>query len=312
LQEIFRAQRALRKKGGGIKDEDKRVPAVQAMKEESVAVASTPVISECVLLQGLPISVNNREILDFFSDVGLIPQHVHIMQNDAGVPMGDAFCEFRTPIEGVRALSKHKTVLGNKEITAKAVTRHDMEISLNMPKKMLPQQQQQMHQQQPPVMMPRNGGVGGHPMRPPHFMGRPPFEPRNQFPMRGPFPPRGAMPPHMMGMRQRPPFPGPNLGPGIGMNGPPPPVEPSVDNFGKPGCVVEVTNVPYQAEVDEILEFFAEFELTRQNVIRRFSDMGKPTGDVRVAFNNPQDAQRAINLKFKKIRERQIYLNLLS
>lgn len=287
---------------GGVTEEEKRVPPV-VIKEEAV---STPVISECVLLQGLPLSVNNREILDFFSDVGLIPQHIHIMQNDAGVPMGDAFCEFRTPIEGVRALSKNKTVLGNKEISAKAVTRLDMETSLNMPKKMLPQQQMHL---QPPVMMPRNGG--GHPMRPPHFMGRPPFEPRNQFPMRGPFPPRGPMPPHMMGMRQRPPFPGPP-GPGINMNGPPPPVEPSVDNFGKPGCVVEVTNVPYQAEVDEILEFFAEFQLTRQNVIRRFSDMGKPTGDVRVAFNNPQDAQRAINLKFKKIRERQIYLNLLS
>jgi len=293
FEAIFRAQKALQKKG---RDEEKRLPII---KDDG------PVVSECILLQGLPPSVNNREILDFFSDVGVIPLHIHIMQDESSVPMGDAFCEFRNPIEGARALGKNKAVLGNTEITAKAVTRQDMEMTLNLPKKMPPQQLPP----QMPGMMPRNGQEQmRHSMRPPHFMGRPPFDARNSFPMRAPFP-RGPMPPHMMGMRPRPPFPGPGMNPG--MNGPPS-GEPSVDNFGKPGCVVEVTNVPYQAEVDEILSFFSEFELTRQNVIRRFNDMGKPTGDVRVAFNTPQDAQRALASKYKKIRDRQIFLNLLS
>jgi RNA recognition motif-containing protein len=299
FEDIFRTVRALEKQVHSKPPLDEKRPSM--IKQDDI---SGPVVSECILLHGLPSSVNNREILDFFSDIGLIPMHIHIMQDEMGVPVGDAFCEFRNPIEGARALAKNKAILGSKEISAKLVTRQDMEMALNMPKKMLPQHGGPGG----PIMMPRNGQEPmRHQMRPPHFMGRPPFDPRNNF-VRGPFP-RGPMPPHMMGgMRPRPPFHGHGM-----MNNGPPSGENSVDNFGKPGCVLEITNVPFQADIDEVLGFFSEFELTRQNVIRRFNDMGKPTGDVRVAFNTPQDAQMALSTKFnKKIRDRQIYLNLLS
>ncbi|XP_023222712.1 uncharacterized protein LOC111624150 [Centruroides sculpturatus] len=94
-------------------------------------------------------------------------------------------------------------------------------------------------------------------------------------PPRGPPMPRG--PPHM-GERMRPPF-------GI-VHGP--------EGFGKPGCVVAITNMAYQAGVEDILSFFKEFSLGKEDVIRRFNERGQPTGEARISFHTPQDAQKAV------------------
>jgi RNA recognition motif-containing protein len=89
------------------------------------------------------------------------------------------------------------------------------------------------------------------------------------------------------------------------------PVTP-IEGFGKPGCVVALENIPFRADIDEILEFLADFNVNRENVIRRFNDKGMATGDARVAFPSPSEAQRAIReLRFHKIRGRPIYLSLL-
>lgn len=94
-------------------------------------------------------------------------------------------------------------------------------------------------------------------------------------PPRGPPMPRG--PPHI-GERMRPPF-------GI-VHGP--------EGFGKPGCVVAITNMAYQAGVEDILGFFKEFSLGKEDVIRRFNERGQPTGEARISFHAPQDAQKAV------------------
>ncbi|XP_059482488.1 RNA-binding protein 12 [Neocloeon triangulifer] len=286
FEDIFRAQKAVQNQVVASKSDT--TPATPSPQKELV-IPPGPVVSECILLQDLPTSVNNREILDFFSDVGLIPLHIYIMQDDKGAPVGDAFCEFRNPAEGARAVGKNKSTLGSKEVSVRPVARQEMEMALGFAKN-------------PSQMMPRNGQEHMRPPMRPNFMGRPPFDPRNpqMFGPRGPFQ-RPPFPPHMMGMRQRPPF---------NMSGPLPPQQQEPE-FGKPGCVVEVTNVPFQADIDEILSFFADFDLTRQDIIRRYNDNGKPTGDLRISFHTPQDAQRALMLKFKKMRDRQIFINLL-
>jgi len=97
--------------------------------------------------------------------------------------------------------------------------------------------------------------------------------------------------------RMRGPGPGPNTGP---------------DGFGQPGCVVALDNVPYRADVQEIVEFFEGFDLNSQNVIRRFNDFGKPTGEARVNLRNPQEAVRAVRvLQNKPIFNRPVRLQLL-
>uniref|UniRef100_A0A0A9XJG3 RNA-binding protein 12 n=1 Tax=Lygus hesperus TaxID=30085 RepID=A0A0A9XJG3_LYGHE len=68
----------------------------------------------------------------------------------------------------------------------------------------------------------------------------------------------------------------------------------SVDSFGQPGCVVAMENVNFRADIDDILQFFSEFDIGNEEVIRRFDDSGRPTGDARVSFKSPKEAARAV------------------
>lgn len=78
------------------------------------------------------------------------------------------------------------------------------------------------------------------------------------------------------------------------------------------GCVVSMSNVPYKANVDDILDFFNDFDITPNDIIRRYNDEGKPTGDARVRFESPAEARRAVDLKDKcRILNRPVYLQLL-
>ena len=84
-----------------------------------------------------------------------------------------------------------------------------------------------------------------------------------------------------------------------------------VEGFGKPGCVLSLENVPFKADINEIIEFFGDFDVKRENVIRRYNERGMPTGDARVAFASPSEAQRALReLKHCKMRDRTIYMKL--
>jgi len=128
-------------------------------------------------------------------------------------------------------------------------------------------------------------GGGGHNNAGPYNGGRP--QQQQQFMNNG-----GGYAPRMRG-----PGLGPNTGP---------------DGFGQPGCVVALDNVPYRADVQEIVDFFDGFDLISQNVIRRFNDFGKPTGEARVNLRNPQEAMRAVRvLQNKPIYNRPVHLTLL-
>ncbi|KAK8728493.1 hypothetical protein OTU49_008979 [Cherax quadricarinatus] len=85
------------------------------------------------------------------------------------------------------------------------------------------------------------------------------------------------------------------------------------ENFGKPGCVVALKNVPYRATTDDILGFFQEFATLRpENIIRRYNEFNQPTADARVAFPTPQEAQRAVQTLNKKyMTNRQVFLSLV-
>lgn len=88
--------------------------------------------------------------------------------------------------------------------------------------------------------------------------------------------------------------------------------DPALEDFGAPGCVVSMENVPFRATIDDIMNFFSEFELTQDDVIRRFNERGQPTGDARVAFRTPFDAQRAVKTRhMDMIHDRRISLAIL-
>lgn len=72
------------------------------------------------------------------------------------------------------------------------------------------------------------------------------------------------------------------------------------EKFTRPGCVLSLENVPYKAQLSDILQFFQDFDLTPDDIIRRFNDDGSPTGDARVAFMSPDEAKAAFESRKRK------------
>lgn len=83
--------------------------------------------------------------------------------------------------------------------------------------------------------------------------------------------------------------------------GPPRPDWAPPNDFGSPGCVLMMSNLCYRAEIEDILEEFREFDLGPDQIIRRFNDMGQPTGNACINFNSSEDAELAIE-KYNSIK----------
>lgn len=62
--------------------------------------------------------------------------------------------------------------------------------------------------------------------------------------------------------------------------------------------VVYLSNVPYYCSHDDILEQYREYELNPEQIVRRFVN-GRPSGNVVITFNTPEDAASA---RRKKVR----------
>lgn len=266
--------------------------------------------SNCVYVHGLPTSVTNTDITQFFADSTVLPDKIHIMLSKFGRPTGESYCEFSSAQQAHAALVKDQCYMGPNLVHVSPINRSDMIQAITKPMQQHnnhqdmswgagggggnrggggPRQQHNMmsggprHQHQGPQSSygGHNGGYGGG--------GRP--QPYNMNNARGG---GGGYTPRMRG-------PGPNSGPNTGPDG-----------FGQPGCVVALDNVPYRADVQEIVDYFEGFDLNSQNVIRRFNDFGKPTGEARVNLRNPQEAMRAVRvLQNKPIYNRPVRLTLL-
>ncbi|XP_017777034.1 PREDICTED: uncharacterized protein LOC108563009 [Nicrophorus vespilloides] len=254
--------------------------------------------STTIIISGLPMKCCENDIMDFFSDIGVMPSNINLLMDDMGFS-GEAKCDFYNIEDAVQAFNKNGTMFGNDVISMQYESK-------DIPN---PPQVHQQHPRRGPMVNPM-GIINQLAMnvgpRPPFFMQRG----GGGF-MGGPPrpPPRG--PPMMFG--------------GGGPRGPPmrrfPPAQQIQqqprDNYDEelapPGCILLMENVPYKAGLDEILEYFeGNFDVPRDNVLRRYNQHGLPTGETKVIFNSPDEVFNAIQiLKGKRIRDRMIYLSQL-
>lgn len=224
--------------------------------------------TDVILLTGIPFKTTDRDVIDFFSDIGLLPTRIHLCQGKYGQP-SECYCEFSSADEAIAALDKNGMPLGNGTVIVEPFPRRDMEKILCINDPSLPMPNMPHH---PPQRFP--GRLGPRPM----LMGLPP---RPHLKMRHP-----------------------------AMN----PYEGSFDgnNMGPPGCVLAMENVPFKATINEILEFYRNFDVNAHSILRRYNENGTCTGEARVTFNNPNECQKAFEeLRFKKIRDRTIYLKIM-
>ncbi|XP_038213069.1 RNA-binding protein 12 [Zerene cesonia] len=317
-------------------------PSVNNQRAVTVNMEDKPLDS--VLMKGLPRDATDRTIVNFLSDTGAVPARIHLMLDGSGLPSGDCFCEFRSTQEARQAVTKHGQMLEGCRITVDLVTRGVVEEALEGPKEAKNPPGPSLLGNAPPFFeVPRFAGPGQP------FRGRGGFDRggfdrggfrggfdqvrggfdksrggfdqgRGGFDMRGGFRGRGGWNDRGRGFDR-----GRGRGFGRGRGGftngdprPPMPMndqeeqDPALEDFGAPGCVVSMVNVPFRATVDDILAFFAEFELTQDDVIRRYNERGQPTGDARVAFRTPFDAQRALKTRqMNTIFDRRINLTIL-
>lgn len=79
------------------------------------------------------------------------------------------------------------------------------------------------------------------------------------------------------------------------------------------GCIVGLSNVPFAATPRDIADFFGEYNLTPNDIIRRYNDDGSLTGEARVRFLTPMDASKAIDRhQRERIGNRVIHLRLVT
>ncbi|CAO1311642.1 unnamed protein product [Diamesa hyperborea] len=84
------------------------------------------------------------------------------------------------------------------------------------------------------------------------------------------------------------------------------------NDFGKPGCVVLLSNVCYRTSTEDIIYELRDFNLEPSQILRRFNDLGQPTGNACINFSSPDEALEAIDKKHMcKITNRTIYMKKL-
>ena len=313
--------------------------APSAMLTGPQGPAGPPGGIERIFISGLPPNVMERDIGDFFSDVGVVPQMIELVTDDNRMPTGNAYCSFSSMQEASRALDKDGGFMGVHTISVVLVENREplhTESEMNS----FNQFPNNMNQSGPPG--PRMYGPGPpngpfmQPNRPMMNTGSQGPLPNSQMGPRfggpGPrYPPGGGPgymgPRHSMNMRMRMPI-GPNMGPGNNMrpgnnignsggpmvNGSNGPMGngPNGPNFGAPGCVVALSNVPHKGTIADILAFFRGYQINEKCIIRRFGPNGEPTGDARVAFSTPDEAQNAVRtLQNEFMNNRRILLTIL-
>lgn len=239
----------------------------------------------------LPQKTTDKDIADFFSDIGVIPTKIHLMSNNLGFT-GEAYCEFLNTEEATRAVKKNETMLGSASISVVPITRRDMDNILESAFP-APMEQSLMPLTKNPQLSPPNPFSGGNQQQDnfggPNRTGF--FNNRNKFEFDGP--------------RGQARYPPPRGGPGSRMrfHGP------QMDGEDvPPGCTIYLKNVPYKANTNDILDFFEGFDHTG-NVSRRFNPNNTPTDEAKITFYDPDEASRAVDhLQKMKIWDRSIYL----
>ncbi|CAG9857700.1 unnamed protein product [Phyllotreta striolata] len=231
---------------------------------------------DCCRVTGLPDKTTDKDVADFFSDIGVVPVKVYLIDDNAGFS-GRAYCEFAGAEEAAKAERKNGTAIDDTTVAVELIAREEMLEALKKPDE---QQQQQQHQHQQ-----QHDQEQKHPPRQPLFNFRPSFG-------------------HRGGGGGGPRF-GPRFNNRFGFQ---PPAGRDVFEDAPPGCTLYLKNVPYKATTGDILEFFEGYRHTN-NVSRRYNPNNTPSDEAKIVFAEPEEAARAAReLQKARIWDRQIFL----
>jgi epithelial splicing regulatory protein 1/2 len=70
----------------------------------------------CIKMRGLPYNATQREIMDFFDGLNIMPNGIHIVMGATDRPTGEAFVEFTSSDEAQRGMERHRQNIGSRYI----------------------------------------------------------------------------------------------------------------------------------------------------------------------------------------------------
>lgn len=228
----------------------------------------------CVSVTNLPPAVTNRDLTDYFTELGAQPFAIHIMLKPNGFNAGEAFIEFLTRDQQTKALRRDGSMMGSHRISVKQVAYEVMRRIVGLPSNGPQSGPPSMDSMRP---YPSHGDINDP-------------RPRDGKGPRG----RGRGGDHFRRggredrMSRRMASEG-NHGGGA-----------SQPNFADPRCVVIAQNIPYRATNEDICVFFSDFNIGPESIMRRMNDKGQVAADCKIAFASPEDASRAVKLMHKK------------
>ena len=335
-----------------------------ANKENDDDDDDMPDESNFIFVGNMEYKTNKKDVLDWFSEVGLVPINVHFIKDNRGRPAGECYCEFSNAAEATRALSKNRYKLKSRVIRIHIADPEHVQNFLgeqddddndedesiesgsknDVSKKSDDNQSNSKNDDDMDdqnsdddnadnsdkdnssrnednfnsnfnmgnmdMIGPNNRNIGGNIFHRNDLGGR-----GGPFGMNdnngGNFNSRRNGQGRLNNMKNNRGMGMGNMGRGRGGGG-----YGSNQNFGNMdncpsmnninnnmggnggrntmGCVISLRNVPFAANAIDILDFFSGFQLTPDDVIRRFRDDGSPTGDARVCFQSPMEARQAV------------------
>jgi RNA-binding protein 12 len=117
--------------------------------------------SNCIMMSNLNPKTTERDILDFFSDIGIIPTKIHILRNKFKQPSGDCICEFPIVNDAVSAMAKNGGHFNQNQVTLNFITKNRVKEILSVEfmesdgedENKKQQEQQRLKKQQVSVML---------------------------------------------------------------------------------------------------------------------------------------------------------------
>ncbi|KAH9557410.1 hypothetical protein CY35_07G083300 [Sphagnum magellanicum] len=80
----------------------------------------------CIKMRGLPYNATQREIMDFFDGLNIMPNGIHIVMGATDRPTGEAFVEFTSSDEAQRGMERHRQNIGSRYIELFRATKSEM------------------------------------------------------------------------------------------------------------------------------------------------------------------------------------------
>ena len=291
----------------------------------------------CVCIGNVPATATEEDIACILGDIKFFKSKIVLLCDPSGACKGDAYVEVESPSECVKAADLHGVAkIGEQIIRVLPLTLEAMEKDLQSrqrkpgytnfitrsnghtsEKNALTDQRKSFGNHQNPSSLLKHNDNVEHNMKlappPPHeILKNPLFDPALQHPPIGPadvfLPPttdeflRLSNP---LGFPPVPPIPPPPITSNLFLNPPPLPLPPGRIT------ALKMSNLSFKITREDIVEFFAGFDLLPDSIRLMYNNNGKPTGDGILAFSTFEGATSALeNLNGKQFLGRKLKLML--